>query len=176
MSGISVHSCWEVCTHLLIRSAGRKGTGRGIGMSAKPTWWVGQPDMKKVVCSRWFQLWDWEGEGESPGVRENLAPSSGALQVNRAVKNTQKETAVSWRALSNTPGSCKTWLEAGSSWGLGGHRHVGSLLPPEGLCRWGGWEKWFFLASLLLHLLLQSPMPLQHAGCIEIDSQMRGCS
>ena len=95
---------------------------------------------------------------------ENLALSSGALQVNRAVKNTQKETAVSWRALSNTPGSCKTRLEAGSSWGLGGHRHMGSLLPPEGLCRWGGWEKWFFLPSLLLHPLLQSPSATAACG------------
>ena len=70
----------------------------------------------------------------------------------------KRQLNVSWRALSDTPGSCKTRLEAGSSWGLGGHRLVGSLLPPAGLCRWGGWEKWFFLPSLLLHPVLQSPI------------------
>ena len=93
MSGSAIHTCWEVCIHLLIRRAGRKGTGRGREMSAKPTWWVGQPDMKKAVCSSWFQLWDRGGGGKVQVWGEDLALSPGALQVNRAVKNTQKETA-----------------------------------------------------------------------------------
>lgn len=106
---------------------------------------------------------------------ESLAVIPTAAQVNRAIRHSQEEAAMSWRVFSDRPGSCMTRLEAGSSWGLGGHRHVARLLWVHG-CRWGSHEKQFVFPAASSTLCYRISVPQHGASGRKIDSEVRAAA